>query len=85
MNSVGHLINNILVFRFGLTVPSHGAFWLAQNKSKPKVQTESPNRNTKGQAGTASPNRNSKIKKWIWSYGLDLRFRFRAMSIHVST
>jgi hypothetical protein len=60
--SVGHLINNILVLRFGLTVPSRGAFWLAQNKSKPKVQTVSPFRNTKGQAGTVTPNRNSKVK-----------------------
>jgi hypothetical protein len=29
---------------------------------KPKVQTESPNRNSIGQAGTVSPNRNTMIK-----------------------
>jgi hypothetical protein len=40
----------------------HGAFWLAQNKLKLKTQTESPNRNTKLQAGTVTPNQNSKVK-----------------------
>jgi hypothetical protein len=40
--SIGQLIIIILNLRFGLTVPSHGAFWLAQNKSKPQVQTVTP-------------------------------------------
>jgi hypothetical protein len=31
-----------LEFRFGLTVLLRDAFWLAQKKSKPKVQTVTP-------------------------------------------
>jgi hypothetical protein len=85
-NSAGQLIIINLDLRFGLMVPSCGAFWLAQSKSKLKVETKSPNRtNTKVQAGTVTPNQISRVKNWIWSYGLDFPFQLLATSTQVNT